>query len=105
MPETGNKQDLGKPPISLIDRVALEQEALVMAFGAKKYGTYNWRGGIKFSRLLDATLRHIFAFNDGEDLDPETGLNHLAHARCSLAFLLRMWKDRPDLDDRYKESK
>ena len=94
----GIKHDSGKPPIGLIPREAIEQEALVMAFGASKYGKDNWRGGLAYSRLVDACLRHVLAFNDGEDLDAETGLSHLAHARCCLAMLLAMpasWDDRP----------
>lgn len=96
------KYDMGKPPLGLISRTALEQEAMVMAFGAKKYGMHNWRKGMDFSRLADAALRHVYAFLDGEDKDQETGLSHLAHARCCLAFLLEYEGKRIGTDDRYK---
>jgi len=96
------KFDGGKPPLSLISRYALEQEAMVMAFGASKYGRDNWRQGMDFSRLMDATLRHVYAFADGKDVDEETGLSHLAHARCCLAFLLEYEGKRLGTDDRYK---
>lgn len=105
MSNEGKKFDTGKPPIGLIARSALEQEALVMAFGATKYERHNWRGGIHWSRLIDATLRHVLAFNEGEDIDPETGLSHLAHARCCLAFLIEYQKSHPELDDRYGKQK
>lgn len=95
------KFDTGKPPLSLIPRTALEEEAKVMAFGAGKYGRDNWRGGMDFSRLMDATLRHVYAFADGEDKDKETGLSHLAHARCCLAFLLEYEGKKIGKDDRY----
>jgi hypothetical protein len=75
-----------------------------MAFGAQKYGDHNWRGGIKYTRLLGAAKRHIKAFNMGEDLDPESGLSHVAHAICCLGMLLGMINERPDLDDRYKRT-
>ena len=101
MKTEGVKHDEGKSPLGLLDGYALEQVALVMAMGEKKYGRHNWRGGFKYSRLIDAALRHIFAFNDGTDYDPESNLSPLAHAICMLVFLLRMQKDRPDLDDRY----
>ena len=94
------KLDGGKPPLSLIDRQALEEIAHVMRFGAGKYGRHQWRTGIEYSRLLDAALRHLYAFADGEDLDAESGLSHIAHAGCCVVFLLRMAMDRPDLDDR-----
>jgi hypothetical protein len=99
---SGRKDDSGKPPMGLLDRYALEQVARVMDYGAKKYSRYNWRGGLALSRLYDAALRHVFAFIDGEDLDPDTKLPHIAHAMCCLMFLLRTQRDRPDLDDRYK---
>lgn len=70
-----------------------------MAFGADKYGRNNWRKGLHYSRLIDAAMRHILAFADGEDSDPETGLSHAAHARCCLGMLLAMpkeWDDRVD---------
>ncbi len=97
----GQKLDKGKPPISLINRRALEEEAQVMAFGATKYAAHNWRKGIASSRLLDAALRHILAYADGENVDPETGLSHLAHARCCLAFQIELEHSHPELDDRY----
>jgi hypothetical protein len=97
----GIKFDNEKAPISLINRRALEAEAQVMAYGAKKYARHNWRKGFESSRLLDAALRHIIAYADGEDTDPETGLSHLAHARCCLAFQIELEVTRPDLDDRH----
>ena len=97
----GNKFDAGKPPLGLISRVALEEEAKVMAFGAAKYDVHNWRKGMDFSRLIDAALRHVYAFADGEDADAETGLSHLAHARCCLAFLLEYEGRKLGTDDRF----
>jgi len=101
-PGEAKKFDTGKPPLSLISRTALEEEAKVMAYGVAKYGTHNWRQGMDFSRLVDTGLRHLYAFADGEDKDPETGLSHLAHARCCLAFLLEYEGRKVGTDDRYK---
>ena len=98
---SGVKFDNGKPPLGLIPRQALEAEAQVMAFGADKYGRDNWRGGMDWSRLTDAALRHITAFVDGEDVDSETGISHLAHARCCLAFLLAYSELGLGRDDRH----
>lgn len=82
------KNDQGKPPIGMINRVALEEEAKVLAFGARKYSRDNWKGGMEHTRLIDAALRHIIAYADGEEIDPESGICHLAHARAGLGFLL-----------------
>ncbi len=99
----GTKHDSGKPRMSLLDPLFLTTVAQVLTFGVKKYEAHNWRGGLEVSRLMDAAMRHLNAFNDGEDLDPESGISHLGHAACNLMFALRMLKDRPDLDDRYKK--
>ena len=99
---TGSKLDDGKPRMSLIDPFFLTAVAQVLTFGATKYDAHNWRGGIAVSRLLDAALRHINAFNDGQDNDPESGLPHMAHAACCLMFINNMVATHPHLDDRYK---
>jgi hypothetical protein len=96
------KHDDGKAPINLLSREALEQTAMVMAFGKEKYAAHNWRKGFAWSRPLSAAMRHIMAFNDGEDKDPESGLSHLAHAACCIMFLLEFEKTHKDLDDRFK---
>jgi len=96
------KHDSDKPPMNLLTREALEQTAMVMAFGKEKYAAHNWRGGFAWSRPLSAAMRHIMAFNDGEDKDPESGLSHLAHAACCIMFLLEFEKTHKHLDDRFK---
>jgi hypothetical protein len=82
----GVKHDHGKPDLSLLDRTALEETAIVLSFGATKYGRDNWRNGLKKSSVLAAALRHIFASLDGETLDKESGRSHLAHAACEIMF-------------------
>lgn len=99
---SGTKFDQGKPRMDLISSKALVQLARVLGVGAAKYQPNNWRGGIAYSRLIGAMLRHIAAFNDGEDVDPESGISHIAHAMCNCMFLLEQLQTRPDLDDRYK---
>ena len=101
MIEASLKDDSGKPPMELLDRYALEQTALVLAFGARKYAPHNWRKGIKHGRLLAAAMRHLLAIIDGEDVDPESGLSHAAHLSCCVMFLQWMQRHRPDLDDRW----
>jgi hypothetical protein len=99
------KYDEDKPPMNLLSREALEQTAKVMAFGKEKYDAHNWRKGFAWSRPLSAAMRHIMAFNDGEDKDPESGLSHLAHAACCIMFLLEFEKTHQELDDRFKPTK
>ncbi len=102
---SGVKHDSGKEPLSLLSRVWLLGVARVLDFGARKYASHNWRGGLERSRLISAALRHLLAYNEGEDNDPETGLSHLDHASCCLMFARELHETRPDLDDRYKGGK
>lgn len=98
---TGKKNDKGKPPIALIPGEAIWEEAKVMGFGEKKYSKYNWMQGLGMVRLLSAAGRHIVQFTMGQDNDEETGLSHLAHARCCLGMAIWTMQHRRDLDDRY----
>lgn len=99
---TGSKFDGDKPRMDLLDSDFLEEVASVLTFGAKKYAAHNWRGGIAYSRLIAAAYRHLGAINRGEDIDPESGLPHVAHLGCCVMFLSSMMRVKPELDDRYK---
>ncbi len=95
----GIKHDDGKPPIDLIDAHFIEDVALVLAFGARKYSVDNWQKGMAVGKALGSVLRHTFAVLRGELKDPETGISHLAHATCGLMFthyFLRTNNVKPD---------
>lgn len=83
----GIKHDYNKVRLELYPPEALLATAQVLTFGAKKYRDRNWEKGIHFSRVFGALMRHLWSWWRGEDLDPETGLNHLHHAGCCIAFL------------------
>ena len=70
--KSGTKHDTGKVDISLVPLVATEAEARALMFGEKKYGRYNYTQGFETSRLVAACLRHVLAYQDGEDTDPES---------------------------------
>lgn len=99
--QKGMKHDSEKIQLELLSTKWLLGVGRVLTFGAKKYASHNWRKGIQQSRLLGASLRHILAYLDGEDLDQESGLSHLFHASCCLMFAAELKETRPDLDDRY----
>lgn len=84
----GIKHDETKVPLDLLPFDALEEVAKVLNFGATKYGRRNWEKGMAWSRLLAATLRHLFAWSMRKGPDEETNLSHLAHAACCVLFLL-----------------
>lgn len=84
----GRKDDQGKYKPSLVPALALIEVAKVFTFGAQKYGANNWRGGMDWSRYLDAEDRHILTWKTGERFDKESGISNLAHAICNLMMLL-----------------
>jgi len=88
--QEGTKHDQGKPDLSLVPFSAQCVEAKVFQFGAGKYGRDNFKAGMESHRLVAAAMRHIGAYWEGEDLDPESGLSHLGHARCCLAMLIEL---------------
>ena len=98
----GKKLDQGKPRLELLPSKALESIAQVLNFGAVKYDPWQWTNGFNWSRLIGAAMRHMNAFNSGEDLDPESGLPHLAHLGCCVLFLLEHYHRVLGTDDRHK---
>lgn len=97
------KFDNDKPDYSLLPKAALDETCRALTFGAdNKYGRHNWRAGLEYSRIYAAAMRHMTAFNEGEDNDPESGLSHIAHALCCLMFLMSYIKEGNGQDDRYK---
>lgn len=93
----GKKFDQGKPRYDLMPFRALDEIAQVLGHGARKYGDDNWRlvaDGRR--RYIAATLRHISAYQQGEQNDPESTLHHLSHAACSLLFILALELEQQD---------
>ena len=85
----GHKHDTGKARFSLIPLPALQEVMKVLEHGAEKYEVDNWKRIDDFeNRYYDAIFRHLFAYKNGEVLDKESGINHLAHAACGVLFLL-----------------
>jgi len=100
-PGSGARYNAGKPDLSLIPISTLEDEARVWEYGKRKYVAWNWAKGMAWSIPLACALRHLAAWQRGEENDPESGLPHLAHAMCNLRMLTlysrtyRAGDDRP----------
>lgn len=67
----------------------------VLSFGFKKYGQ---RGGWKKvpeapRRYKDALYRHLQKIEEGELIDPESGLPHIDHVACNAMFLSQLSKE------------
>lgn len=101
MGEQATKHDTEKVPVELVPASFIEGISMVLAHGAKKYARNNWTKGLPWTRILGSTLRHIYAWARKEDLDPESGLPHLAHAATNIMFLMTWSKTHKELDDRF----
>lgn len=93
--EKGVKFDEEKPRWDLLPFREVGQVVDVLTMGAIKYSDDNWKNvpGAK-RRYIAAAMRHIVARLGGEIRDPESGVNHFAHAICCLLFLL--WFDNEE---------
>lgn len=90
---------------SLLPWQTIEHFVKVLMAGSSKYPLRGWEDGRAYSEHYDAAIRHLTAFWNGEDKDPETKLSHLAHAGTRVMFLLtyqlrgmRSFDDRPKKD-------
>ena len=101
-PVGGTKHDGGKADLSLVPHIAVSTEAQALMFGEQKYGRYNYTNGFQVSRLTAAALRHIYQYNSGHDVDSESGIHHIGHARACLAMLLHCEELGTLTDNRFR---
>ena len=91
----------GKAKWSLVDFESFLPLVEVLEFGARKYEVDNWKKGLPVKAVCESMLRHVFAFMNGEDLDPESGLSHVGHIQANAMFLAFMLRERREaFDDR-----
>jgi hypothetical protein len=100
---SGARYNGGKADLSLIPLCTLEDEAKVWMYGKEKYAAWNWAKGMDWSIPFACMMRHMAAWQRGEENDPESGLPHLAHAMCNLRMLTLYSKTFTEGDTRPKE--
>ena len=87
------KADAGKPRLSLVPTEIINQIARVREYGINKYpngGPNNWKK-VELDRYRDAAYRHLLAYiANPKGIDEESGLPHLAHLACNVAFLCEL---------------
>jgi hypothetical protein len=99
-PGSGARFNAGKPTFELVPLIAFEDCARVFDYGRKKYAEWNWAKGMPWSAPLGCLLRHMSAWQAGENNDAESGLPHLAHAMANLVMLSTYARTYPQGDDR-----
>lgn len=106
MSEGVNPKDLvgaKKAPLSLVPPALVIAASDALQLGAEKYGPYNWRDyPVQLMTYLEAAMRHLLAYQDGQDLDPESGKSHLSHAAACLAIVLDCLESGTLVDNRPK---
>lgn len=99
-PTTGGEKGQRATQMSTLDPVALDYVGRVGGMGAEKYDRYNYLKGYAWHLSYDAMMRHLQAFWMGEELDPESGLPHTAHAAWHCNALTSFWHRGIGTDDR-----
>ena len=82
------KADAGKPRLTMVPPEIIWAIAEVREYGCRKYGDpENWRK-VDVQRYRDAMFRHMMSYLAAfHGKDPESGLPHLWHLACNVAFL------------------
>ena len=91
------KADAGKPRLSLVPRKIIWAIAKIREYGNKKYGNPNNWKKVEPERYRDAAYRHFMRYlDDPGGVDEESGLPHLWHLACNVAFLCEMEEFKDD---------
>lgn len=79
--------------------------AKIREYGNKKYSdSESWRK-VEIERYRDAAYRHWLAYlDDPHGVDDESGLPHLWHLACNVAFLCEMEKFNKQENDITEEA-
>lgn len=92
-----------KPPMHLLPTNALIETAKAMGHGAAKYGAWNFiETTVCASTYVGALGRHWAAYARSEDIDPDSGLPHLALIAANCFVLLTAQQQGTLRDDRPK---
>jgi hypothetical protein len=108
--DTNPKDQCGvlKAPLSYVSMPVFFEVGLGMLEGGLKYGRHNYRAiGVRASVYFDATMRHLAAWWEGEDFDPDSyaNLSHITKAIASLTVLRDAMIQDKWTDDRPPRSK
>lgn len=101
--DTNPKDSIGikKVPFSVIPANVLGEIGLGLLEGGIKYRRHNYRvAGVRASVYYDATLRHLFSWWEGENIDPDSSINHIGKAIASLVVLRDSMMNENWNDDR-----
>lgn len=84
--EKGLRDNKNKPQWSLVCMPALEPMIKVLEFGKNKYGLENWKKGLDKKEILESLQRHLISLFEGEEIDQESGFDHIGHVLANSMF-------------------
>lgn len=85
------KYDSGKLHLSYVPSALIYAVAYIREYGNAKYHDPNNWLDVEWQRYYEALLRHVELFKaDPKGYDDESGLPHLWHIACNVAFLCHM---------------
>lgn len=94
------KADAGKPKLTLVPQQIIFDIAKVREYGVAKYGASESWKDVDIQRYRDALFRHFIAYlKEPQGVDEESGLPHIAHMACNMAFLCEMEKQSSIKED------
>jgi hypothetical protein len=77
-----------KAPLGVVPPALMIAAAPAMAVGAEKYGPFNWRKQpVQAMTYVEAVMRHLYAWIDGQDNAEDTNISHIGHAIAGLGIL------------------
>lgn len=95
-----------KASLSCVPKAPLLELAVAMQEGARKYGRHNYRAAnVQVMIYVDAAHRHLFDFEEGVDIDPDSDVHHVTKAIATLVVLRDAMLQGKAIDDRPPKSK
>lgn len=98
---TGARKAFNLQMVALIPVKFILALARHYGVGSQKYAKNNWRLGYDWEFSYNSAQRHLMAFWDGEDIDPDTGSPHVIAAAWHCAALHTFMAEHPELDSRW----
>ena len=85
------KFDDNKPRLDLVPPELIEAVGKVRTYGVEKYGDSSIWKQVEPYRYRAALMRHICKYlKEPDGVDDESGLPHLWHIACNVAFLIAL---------------